>query len=239
MPGRSVCWVTRAEELVGKATPLIFHLESEIVSRSVELSIPRSGFECFTDQVRVVGFDAREWTFVTKDGRHISVNVVVTPVRDISETITGYLGIAQDVSERRMLESQLREARASLENQVLERTSQLEIKTRQLLREISERQQAEHLLEAEREKFMIIIENSPIAMVMISREGIFEYLNPKFHEVFGYELRQVDCGKEWLRRAYPDPILRKEVVSTWINDLKVSLPGEQRPRVYPVICRGR
>jgi diguanylate cyclase (GGDEF)-like protein/PAS domain S-box-containing protein len=225
-----------AEELVGKATPLIFHLESEIVSRSVELGMARSGFECFTDQVKVVGFEARDWTFVAKDGKHISVNLVVTPVRHGSEIITGYLGIAQDVSERRMLESQLREARASLENQVHERTSQLEIKTRQLLREISERQQTEQLLQAEREKFATIIEKSPIAMVMISREGMFEYVNPKFHEVFGYELRQVNCGKEWLRRAYPDPSLRKEVVSTWIHDLKGSSPGEQRPRVYPVIC---
>ena len=41
----------------------------------------------------------------------------------------------------------------------------------------------------------------------------FEYLNPKFKEIVGYDLSDVPDGREWIRKAYPDTAYRHEVVS--------------------------
>jgi PAS domain S-box-containing protein len=75
-------------------------------------------------------------------------------------------------------------------------------------------------------------------MVMIDKDGAFRYINPKFRELFGYDLNDVPNGKTWFRKAYPDPAYRHHVISTWINDLEGSRSGEKRPRTFTVTCKG-
>ena len=43
-----------------------------------------------------------------------------------------------------------------------------------------------------------------------------------------------DHGSE---NAFPNDAYRDEVVAAWINDLNVSKPGEQRPRIFSVTCK--
>jgi two-component system cell cycle sensor histidine kinase/response regulator CckA len=81
-------------------------------------------------------------------------------------------------------------------------------------------------------------ENAPFGMVMIDKDGIFKYINPKFRELFGYDLNDVPNGKTWFRKAYPDPTYRHHVISTWINDLEGFSSGEKRPRTFTVTCKG-
>jgi PAS domain S-box-containing protein len=81
-------------------------------------------------------------------------------------------------------------------------------------------------------------ENAPFGMVMIDKDGIFKYINPKFRELFGYDLCDVPNGKIWFRKAYPDPTYRHHVISTWINDLESFSSGEKRSRTFTVTCRG-
>ncbi len=72
---------------------------------------------------------------------------------------------------------------------------------------------------------------------MIHEDGTFHYVNPKFREMFGYELKDVPNGKEWLHKAYPDPDYRRQVISAWLEDLSNSSIGEHRPRVFTVACK--
>jgi PAS domain S-box-containing protein len=81
-------------------------------------------------------------------------------------------------------------------------------------------------------------ENAPFGMVMIDKDGTFEYINPKFRELFGYDLDDIPNGKTWFRKAYPDPTYRHHVISTWINDLEDLKSGEKRPRTFTVTCKG-
>ncbi len=80
-------------------------------------------------------------------------------------------------------------------------------------------------------------ENAPFGMVMIDKEGTFEYINPKFRELFGYELDDIPNGKTWFRKAYPDPSYRQHVVSTWTDDFAGFKPGGKRPRTFTVMCK--
>lgn len=83
----------------------------------------------------------------------------------------------------------------------------------------------------------LIAENSPFGMALIDKDGRFLYINPKFRELFGYDLSYIPTGREWFRKAYPDPAYRHEVISTWIDDLKSCGPGVKRPRTFTVTCK--
>jgi two-component system cell cycle sensor histidine kinase/response regulator CckA len=101
----------------------------------------------------------------------------------------------------------------------------------------AERKQAEEALQTERQRFQILSEYAPFGMLMIDNNGTFRYINPKFRELFGYHLKDIPDGETWFRKAYPDPTYRHNVISAWINDLKIFAPGEKRPRVYTVTCK--
>jgi PAS domain S-box-containing protein len=102
----------RAEEMIGKQTPAIFHLPSEVEARARVLSEHFGrrieGVDVFVGFARENAYEEREWTYVRKDGGRLIVSIVVTTVQDPSGRITGYLGVAQDITLRKQAESKLR-----------------------------------------------------------------------------------------------------------------------------------
>ncbi len=93
-----------ADEVVGKQTPVLFHLEAEIKSRGAILT-KRLGrevqdFEVFVAQAQFGSYDENQWTLVHKDGSHVLVNLGVTAICDQQGEIVGFLGVAQDITER-------------------------------------------------------------------------------------------------------------------------------------------
>ena len=115
-----------AEEMVGKQSPAIIHLPDEVVARGKELSAklnrPIEGFRIFVDKAEREGSEKRDWTYVHKSGRQIPVSLVVTTMRSSRGEIIGYLGIADDISERKQAETAMREqaqhTQAILDNMV-------------------------------------------------------------------------------------------------------------------------
>jgi PAS domain S-box-containing protein len=106
-----------------------------------------------------------------------------------------------------------------------------------IFRDVSERKQAEEVLHAERERFRSLSENAPFGMVMIDKDGTFNHVNPKFCELFGYDLNEIPNGRAWFRKAYPDPDYRHKVISAWVEDLASSEVGEKKPQVFEVECK--
>lgn len=94
-----------AEEMVGRQTPVVVHQANEVVARgqelSAELGCPVDGFRVFVEISERQGLEKREWTYLHKDGHPIPVSLVVTTMRADSGDIIGYLGIAEDISERK------------------------------------------------------------------------------------------------------------------------------------------
>jgi two-component system sensor histidine kinase/response regulator len=103
-----------AEEMVGKQSPAIIHLASELEAYSHDLTEqfqrPIRGFDVFFEKARQGKHDEREWTYVRKDGTHLTVDVVVTAIRSAEGEISGFLGMAKDVTERKRAEQSLRES---------------------------------------------------------------------------------------------------------------------------------
>ncbi len=92
-----------ADQVVGKHTPALFHLTSEITARGLALSqeygFPIEGFRVFVHKPELYGREQRQWTYVNVDGRHIQVSLIATVMRSPEGEVTGYLGIAHDISK--------------------------------------------------------------------------------------------------------------------------------------------
>jgi two-component system cell cycle sensor histidine kinase/response regulator CckA len=108
---------------------------------------------------------------------------------------------------------------------------------RGIARDITQRKQAEEALRSEKQRFQTLLENAPFGMIVVGQGGNFKYINSKFIELFGYELNEIPGGREWFRKAYPDPEYRHHVIETWINDSNISGPGEKIPRIFTATCK--
>ncbi len=104
-------------------------------------------------------------------------------------------------------------------------------------RDISDKELAEEILNAERQKFQVLIEHAPFGMAMFDGKDRYLYVNPKFTEIFGYILAEIPDRAAWFERAYPDEAVRKTVAEVWNYDDSTNDAGEKMPRTFPVVCK--
>ncbi len=102
----------KAEDLVGTMTPALFHLESEVIERAKLFSATlnrnvQPGFKVFVINTDLGLPNEYEWTYVTKSGEHKPVLLSVTALRDHNNDITGYIGVAKDISESKRIAEDL------------------------------------------------------------------------------------------------------------------------------------
>lgn len=124
----------------------------------------------------------------------------------------------------------------NLDRHVSERTIGLREAITKLEQEVKERKRIEAQLRRSEEKFRVLTEMSPLGVSLIGADGRYKYVNPKFKELFGYTLEEIESGRDWFRIAFPEPKYRRQVIESWINsrgDLDI---GEVRPRTYTVRC---
>ncbi len=105
----------QAEELIGKKTPVMIHDPQEIIERSYSLSLElgtqiEPGFEVFIAKARLGKIEEREWSMVHKNGTKFPVLLSVCSLRDPIGNITGFLGIAQDLTERKRSAAEIKVA---------------------------------------------------------------------------------------------------------------------------------
>lgn len=96
----------RAEEVIGQATPELFHDPEEVAACATDLGIS-PGFELFVTGARRGETETREWTYVRKDGSRLTVSLTVTAMRNEGGVLTGFIGIARDITVEKRLEQQL------------------------------------------------------------------------------------------------------------------------------------
>ena len=113
-PGAEKMLGYTAEELVGQETPALIHDPEEVSRRADELSeelgFPvAAGFETFVAKARRSGeTDEREWTYVCKNGRRITVLLSIAPLFNAQGEIDGFLGVASDMTQRTLAAEDIR-----------------------------------------------------------------------------------------------------------------------------------
>ncbi len=109
-----------AREVIGKARLTDFHDPAEIAWRSRVLSTqagvpPASGFETLVAGAASAQVSEGEWTYVRKNGSRFPVMLSVTSLCDTKGRITGFLGIARDITVQKQAEEAMRRAKEEAE----------------------------------------------------------------------------------------------------------------------------
>ncbi len=91
-------------EMVGRRSLEFVHVSEEVAARAGELTglfgrRIETGLEALVAQAKLGRADEREWTYVRKDGSKLPVLVSLTPLTDPSGLITGFLSVAQDLTD--------------------------------------------------------------------------------------------------------------------------------------------
>jgi PAS domain S-box-containing protein len=136
-----------------------------------------------------------EYRYKTKNGSYIHVLNDAAPVFDSQGNVIAAFGVARDNTQRKMMEKELQEANEKLEQRVDQRTKELLILNEQLAREIIMYKESQEALHKSEEKYRVLVENAMDGIYIISPDG-FEYVNPAFEKIFGYEEKEV-CDKKF------------------------------------------
>jgi PAS domain S-box-containing protein len=109
----------RAEEMVHEHSPEEFHVPAQIADHAhrltEEFGVCIEGFAALVERARRGTHEEREWTWLRKDRVSLTVNLAVTAIRDEDDHITGYLGVATNVTERRRAALALEHAKEAAE----------------------------------------------------------------------------------------------------------------------------
>lgn len=101
----------RADEMLGKRTLEMLHEPDELAARAAELTRVRGsaiepGFSALVEMARQGQSETREWTLRRKDGSRVSVMLSVSAKFDQHARLSGYIGVARDISARKEAEGQ-------------------------------------------------------------------------------------------------------------------------------------
>jgi PAS domain S-box-containing protein len=109
----------KAADLIGEPVAIL-HRADEVEARAKQLSAEINrpvapGFDVFVARAREGAPEESEWTLVRKDGSEFPARLSVTALHDEFRSITGFIGIFQDITDQRRSRRELREAKATAE----------------------------------------------------------------------------------------------------------------------------
>lgn len=99
----------KAEELINIETPQLIHIREEVEKASQkyfeETSEKIEGFDVFVHDAKKGKANTKEWTYIRKDGSTFPVLLSVTAIKQ-NNTITGFLGMATDITQMKQVEKE-------------------------------------------------------------------------------------------------------------------------------------
>lgn len=101
----------KADEVVGKETPKLWHDINEIRKHAKKLSKELNQkiepeFETFITKAKLYGSETNNWIFITKTGKRIPCELTATCIRDNNNNIIGFLGVIVDITEKIKVEKE-------------------------------------------------------------------------------------------------------------------------------------
>lgn len=81
------------------------------------------------------------------------------------------------------------------------------------------------------------MDTAPYGVSVISLEGRYIYMNPRFTEMFGYSLDDIPSGREWFEKSFPKEQYRKEADSLWKKVFQSANMYESEQGQFKVTCK--
>jgi len=102
-------------EMIDKHTPVLFHDKAEITRKRKELArefgtIIQDDFAVLVEKSRRNIHEEEQYSYIRKNGTCFPVSLTITAIKNNEGAITGFMGIAIDISERKKAEEDLRKA---------------------------------------------------------------------------------------------------------------------------------
>ena len=102
-------------EVINKNTPLLFHDKTEIARKRKKLLneiriTVKDDFAVLVEKARRNIHEEEQYTYIRKNGTSLPVSLTITAIRNNEGEITGFMGIAIDISERKKAEEDLLES---------------------------------------------------------------------------------------------------------------------------------
>jgi PAS domain S-box-containing protein len=128
-----------------------------------------------------------ELRFVKKNGDQFYAQLEGITAQVEDGNISGSRMVITDITDRKVAEQELRNAKAGLETEVLERTAELRQTNEQLISELVERKQMEEALRESEERFRLLFERSGAVMLLIDPDsGSIVDANTAAAQYYGY-----------------------------------------------------
>jgi PAS domain S-box-containing protein len=109
----------KAEEMIGLETPAKIYRTEEVAERgrllSAEFGKEISGLKILIKKAVKYGSELSDWDYVRKDGVVRRASVAVTPITNKTGKVTGYLGVALDITEMDRQREELKVAKVKAE----------------------------------------------------------------------------------------------------------------------------
>ena len=86
--------------------------------------------------------------------------------------------------------------------------------------DISERKAMEADLLRQKESLLLLLENNPVATILVDPDGKTLYVNPRFIEYTGYGLEEVSTSQVWEEKVLAEMPNRREIMRSWYQNLK-------------------
>ncbi len=187
------------------------YASAEIVGQPLACFAPPAEMDIFAavfaqNAVNGLPLSNLEYRILARDGRILTLLINGVAVKNSRGELTGYRGIAKDITERKATEQEREDHRAQLEEQVRERTRELAI--------------ARQSAEDERNQTELFLNAVPSLLMGLDASGRLTRWNRKSSCVFGLSDSEVagkhlaECGIRWLR-----PNMREEI-QTWCSERK-------------------
>ncbi|AFM24768.1 ATP-binding protein [Desulfomonile tiedjei] len=168
--------VTSAEGLVKRvnksATDLLGYSEEELLDRPIESIVFDGLGNRLAHMAHEMGSCSKgEITLLAKSGQLVPAICSISQFAGSNGCVQGIVITAQDISELKRAQQELKTAHDELELRVQERTTELEI--------------AKETITAERQKLFDILETMPVMVILLTPDYHVLFANRSFREIFG------------------------------------------------------
>ena len=140
---------------------------------------------------------------VVVDGAVRTMLTTKGPCRDAGLRSIGLVGVFRDITERKMIEDELRKARNELQLKVQERTAHLAAANESLEHEIEQHRAAQRALAESENRYRNLVQFSPDA-ISILQNGVFVFVNSAAANLYGVASSDDLIGKNPLELISPE-----------------------------------
>ena len=161
-----------------------------------------------------------EWINKKKNGELFWENVLITPIFNQTGSITNFLGVKQDITRRKEAENEIRDLNANLEKRISERTDQLTVMNKNLIREIEERKQIEDALTVKTQELENFFNVTLDLLCIADSSGKFIKVNKAWENTLGYSVEELQ-RKSFLDFIHPE--------DNEVSTLALQQLNEQKP----------